>query len=337
MRWIRDAARAPRHRLALHRRRRLLPQPLVGADPGGHGRVSGAQGHELSFMMQVDAEAAAFGELAPGREAVVAAPEVRALPPALGGGGLLLGVRRLRDLQPAEPPRRHQGAEPGEGAPAARQTTRRRGGRRSRAVKEKYRRVCANWHRHGVAVHCGYMIGFPFDGPECGRQSAEWLLDVGVDLASFFVVTPLPGHRGPRQGGARGDDRRLGLQPVRLAAHGVAASAHDAGRGGAGVPRRLPHLLLRRGTRSAHLAHAAIGSTGSPAGARTSMVRQRLYYFYSYRAGRHPMLGGIWQRGVPAEARPASWSPTRRRGPTTSAAGIVSAEGVRLELPPHSA
>ena len=60
-------------------------------------------------------------------------------------------------------------------------------------VKEKYRRVCRNWHRHGVAVHCGYMIGFPFDGPECGRQSAEWLLEVGVDLASFFVVTPLPG------------------------------------------------------------------------------------------------------------------------------------------------
>ena len=61
------------------------------------------------------------------------------------------------------------------------------------AVKEKYRRVCRNWHRHGVAVHCGYMIGFPFDGPESGRQAAEWLLDVGVDLASFFVVTPLPG------------------------------------------------------------------------------------------------------------------------------------------------
>src|SRR5207253_9446419 len=61
------------------------------------------------------------------------------------------------------------------------------------AVKEKSRRVVHNWHRHGVAVHCGSMIGFPFDGPECGRQSAEWLLEVGVDLASFFVVTPLPG------------------------------------------------------------------------------------------------------------------------------------------------
>jgi hypothetical protein len=62
-------------------------------------------------------------------------------------------------------------------------------------VKEKYRRVCRNWHRHGVSVHCGYMIGFPFDGPECGRQSAEWLLDVGVDLASFFIVTRCPAPR----------------------------------------------------------------------------------------------------------------------------------------------
>src|SRR5207244_10903186 len=54
--------------------------------------------------------------------------EVRALPPPLRRGRLLLGLRRLRDLQPAEPARRDQGAEPREGAPPA-QGRGERGGR----------------------------------------------------------------------------------------------------------------------------------------------------------------------------------------------------------------
>src|SRR5207249_6986103 len=50
------------------------------------------------------------------RAALVAAPEVRALPRARGGGRLLLRLRRLRDLQPAEPAGRREGPEPGKGA-----------------------------------------------------------------------------------------------------------------------------------------------------------------------------------------------------------------------------
>jgi len=62
------------------------------------------------------------------------------------------------------------------------------------------------------------------------------------------------------------------------------------------------------------------------------MVRQRLYYFYSYRAGRHPMLGGIWRKGVPAAARRRVVSDEEARAEYLGA-GIVSTEGVRLELP----
>src|SRR5205814_184772 len=86
---------APRHRLALHRGRRLLPQPVLGADPRGHGRI-----------------------------------------PPPGERALLHDAGRRRG---------------------------------------------------------GYMSGSHCDGPGSGRQSAEWLLEVGVDLASFFIVTPLPG------------------------------------------------------------------------------------------------------------------------------------------------
>ena len=50
---------------------------------------------------------------------------------------------------------------------------------------------------------------------------------------------------------------------------------------------------------------------GLSAIARHTMVRQWLYYFYSYRAGRHPMLGGLWQRRV---KRAATCRGQRRAG-----------------------
>ncbi|TMA49446.1 MAG: hypothetical protein E6J81_03275 [Deltaproteobacteria bacterium] len=65
--------------------------------------------------------------------------------------------------------------------------------------------------------------------------------------------------------------------------------------------------------------------------ARDAMLRQRLYYFYSHRAGRHPMLGGIWQRGVSTEARRAVVTDEEARAHYLGA-GLVSAEGVRVEL-----
>jgi hypothetical protein len=62
------------------------------------------------------------------------------------------------------------------------------------------------------------------------------------------------------------------------------------------------------------------------------MVRQHLYYFYSYRAGRHPMLGGLWQKGVRSDARRHVVTDEEARA-TYLGGGLVSAEGVRLALP----
>jgi hypothetical protein len=66
--------------------------------------------------------------------------------------------------------------------------------------------------------------------------------------------------------------------------------------------------------------------------ARTAMRRQQLYYFYSYRAGRHPMLGGLWRRGVEPEARREVVSDEDARARYLGG-GLVSAEGVHLALP----
>src|SRR5205814_4475599 len=191
-------------------------------------------GHDLSFMMQVDAEAAAFGDLRPGEPPSSQRRKCERFLELAAAAGCysafvgfetfnpqnLLAATKVQNLDKEQRRRKDDTA-----------------GQALLAVKEKYRRVVRNWHAHGVAVHCGYMIGFPFDGPECGRQSAEWLLDVGVDRLVLHRDAAA-WHRGSRQGGARGNDRRLGLQQLRLAAHGVASPAHDDGTGGFGLPGR---------------------------------------------------------------------------------------------------
>jgi len=37
------------------------------------------------------------------------------------------------------------------------------------------------------------------------------------------------------------------------------------------------------------------GGRNLSAESRKSVLRQFMYYFFSYRQGRHPMVGGIWQ------------------------------------------
>ncbi len=50
------------------------------------------------------------------------------------------------------------------------------------------------WRAAEVVVHAAYMIGLPFDTPESVRQNVLMLRDnVKADMASFFMVTPLPG------------------------------------------------------------------------------------------------------------------------------------------------
>ncbi|TMA38582.1 MAG: radical SAM protein [Deltaproteobacteria bacterium] len=283
-------------------------------------------GHELTFMMQVDAEAAAFGALGPGESPSSQRRKCERfleLSAAAGCYSAFVGFETFNPqnllattkVQNLEKEHRRRKDEAADGALAA--------------VKEKYRRVVHNWHRHGVAVHCGYMIGFPFDGPECGRQSAEWLLEVGVDLASFFVVTPLPGtedhDRAVRDGTILDwdfnnyDSQHMVSHHPRMTTAEVVQAYRDA---------YLTFYSGRNTLRSLLTLHRVPGLGRE---ARSAMWRQRAYYYYSYRAGRHPMLGGIWQRRLPG-ARREVLTDEEARGHYLGG-GIVSAEGVRLGMP----
>ncbi|MSQ47896.1 MAG: radical SAM protein [Deltaproteobacteria bacterium] len=160
-------------------------------------------------------------------------------------------------------------------------------------VLEKYRRVVNNWHDAGIAVHCGYMIGFPHDTADSGREAALDLIDIGVDLASFFVVTPLPGtedHIKAVEDGTITDwdfnwydsDHMVFRHPVMTHAE-VLNSYRDAYTTFYSPWRMLKNTMTFSGGRGLNWE------------ARDSMTREFLYWGYSYRRGRHPMLGGLWK------------------------------------------
>jgi hypothetical protein len=61
---------------------------------------------------------------------------------------------------------------------------------------EQYAEMVETWHRYHVLVHVGYIVGLPFDSRESVRADIEFLRnEVKVDLASLFMLTPLPGSR----------------------------------------------------------------------------------------------------------------------------------------------
>lgn len=59
---------------------------------------------------------------------------------------------------------------------------------------EEYASIIREWHEASVYVHTGYIIGLPFDTKEQIPRDIQYLMDeIHVDMASFFMLTPLPG------------------------------------------------------------------------------------------------------------------------------------------------
>lgn len=160
-------------------------------------------------------------------------------------------------------------------------------------VRGRYRRVVDAWHAAGVGVHCGYIIGMPFDDAGCGRAAARDLSDIGIDIASFFVYTPFPGTEDYERAVAEGrllsgdlnqyDSTHSVMRHSRLSPAQIEAEYADAYR----------HFYgLRRVAWSLATFHSVAGLTTA---ARAGMMTQQLYFAYATRRGWHPMMGGIWR------------------------------------------
>jgi radical SAM superfamily enzyme YgiQ (UPF0313 family) len=264
-------------------------------------------GRDLTFMMQTDVEASTYADVRAGEADDHRHQRSRRfveLAAAAGCYAVFIGFETFNPanlegtlkFQNTDDGRRRR--HPGDLEAAAAR------------VKEKYRRTVENWHRAGVAVHCGYMIGLPFDGTGCGRQAARDLTEIGVDIASFFPYTPLPGTEDYVQALAAGAiidadfnhwdclhviNRHPTLSPDEV--YREYCAAHR----GFYTWRRLAWSLA-----------TYYGVPGLSPAARYGMLTQQVYYTYAYRRGWHPMMGGIWRTRDRSVRRVATWNEDAR-------------------------
>jgi radical SAM superfamily enzyme YgiQ (UPF0313 family) len=55
--------------------------------------------------------------------------------------------------------------------------------------REKVQRI----HAHGMLSAGTFVFGFDGDGPDVFERTADFVLEAGIDLAHFAILTPLPG------------------------------------------------------------------------------------------------------------------------------------------------
>ena len=142
---------------------------------------------KLSFMMQVDVDASCYANIAEGESETAKHRRSKRFVELAAAAGCYQAFVGIESLNPDNLnfATKYQNTDD-------RQHKQKLEAARAHVI-DKYRRVVQNWHKVGVSVHAGYMLGFPFDGPDCGRIAAATLKKIGFDIVSFFIMTPLPG------------------------------------------------------------------------------------------------------------------------------------------------
>lgn len=169
-------------------------------------------------------------------------------------------------------------------------------------LRERYRKIVDVWHAAGVGVHCGYMLGLAGDRPGCGRRAARELSAIGIDIASFFAATPLPGtedFQAAKEDGTLLSKDWNRYDTTHFVRRHPAMSRLELEREYCDAYRTF--YGARRLAWSASTLHSVPGLHMS---ARIGMLAQQFYYGYASRRGWHPMLGGILRRRT-AEIRRA--------------------------------
>ena len=61
---------------------------------------------------------------------------------------------------------------------------------------QDYKDMVNAWHEAKIVTHAAYIVGFPFDTPDSIKEDVRRLQnELGVEQASFFILTPIPGSR----------------------------------------------------------------------------------------------------------------------------------------------
>ncbi len=241
---------------------------------------------DFSFMMQVDVDASCYAVTAPGETETAKHRRSKRFTELCAAAGCYQAFVGIESLNPDNLnfATKYQNTDD-------RQHKMKLEDARARVI-DKYRRVVENWHKVGVSVHAGYMLGFPFDGPDCGRIAAQTLKKIGFDIVSVFIMTPLPGTEDQVRSAKEGDiidwdfnqldSQHVTLRHPKLDSAAWMQAYREAFKGFYSIPRML------------HTIFTVAGGHGLAPESRRSTLRQFMYYFFSYRQGRHPMVGGIW-------------------------------------------
>ena len=154
---------------------------------------------------------------------------------------------------------------------------------------KEYRRMLQAWRDHGALTYAGYILGFPGDTYESIMRDVEYLKrEIPLDLAEFFLWTPLPGSKDHqkyyREGIPMARDMNLYdtthpcMEHPKMSAEELTRAYRDAWKSFYGKEHVLTLLKRRKGPRRRILFHSLIWF-------RSTMFLENI----------HPLLGGFFR------------------------------------------
>jgi len=154
---------------------------------------------------------------------------------------------------------------------------------------KEYRGMLQAWRDHGALTYAGYIIGFPGDTYESIMRDVEYLKrEIPLDMAEFFIWTPLPGskdhQRYYREGVPMDPDMNLYdtahpcMKHPKMSKEELARAYRDAWKSFYGKEHVLTLLKRRKGPRRRILFDALMWF-------RSTMLLENI----------HPLLGGFFR------------------------------------------
>lgn len=162
---------------------------------------------------------------------------------------------------------------------------------------KNYVRLCEDLHAHGIGVHVGYIIGFPRDSRESILRDINTVQSIGVDQASFFILTPIPGSEDHVRAYTEGVDMDPDFNNYD-SFHAVTDHPHMTRE----ELREMMFTSFREFYRSRHLI-AALRRINPDN--YWGMFRNFLWYRNAALGeGTHPMMAGFWSKRSRTDMRP---------------------------------
>lgn len=193
---------------------------------------------------------------------------------------------------------------------------------------ERYKDMIDTWHKHNILTQCGFILGSKEDKPGVGKRSARALLDMGIDIAAAYVLTPLPGsvdyHRFHEAGFVKDPDFNA------YDSHSRAYLEFPGGMSRAEVMKEYDDFYSEffAVRNLPHLAERLEGKT------LIAAMRQWFWYMYAISKGDHPMYSG-WGT-IPTDYRRSDFADNTpavdELAPSTSGPGSPALEK-RKRLP----